>query len=49
MLQVSIVTEARVERTNQSNSMKEILHSLDFVLCDNRSPLIVQRLQLVLA
>lgn len=26
--------------------MKNIFHLLDFVLCDNRSPLIVQQLQL---
>lgn len=49
MLQTSIVMGPQVEKTNQSNSMKEILHSLDFVLCDNRSPLFVQHLQLVLA
>lgn len=47
MLKIAIVMGAQVQRTNQSNSMKEILHSLDFVLCDNCSPLIVQHLQLI--
>lgn len=29
------------------NSVNRAFHSLDFVLCDNRSALIVQQLQLV--